>query len=58
VDTIAAPVAHELEDALAELEREYLYGNISREELSDRRREHLAWFAERGIGDESADAGD
>jgi hypothetical protein len=55
---IPGPFAHELEDALAELEREYMYGNISREELADRRRAHLAWFAERGIADTPAAADD
>jgi len=58
MSTIASTAAHELEDALADLEREYLYGNIGREEWSDRRDAHLAWFAERGIDDDPADAGD
>ncbi len=49
MDAIAKTFAYELEDALDELEREYLRGAISREELSDRRTAHLAWFAERGI---------
>jgi len=58
MNAIASPLAHELEDALADLEREYLYGNISREEWSDRRRAHVAWFAERGVDDEPDDADD
>jgi hypothetical protein len=49
VNAIAKTFAYELEDVLDELEREYLKGVISREEWSDRRSAHLAWFAERGI---------
>jgi hypothetical protein len=52
VNTIAKTSAHELEDALDELEREYHHGEISREEWADRRAAHLAWFEERGIRDE------
>ena len=59
---IATTLAHELHEALDELERQYLYGEISRAEWADRRNAHLAWFAERGIkderGDEAPDAGD
>jgi hypothetical protein len=55
---MTSPVADELEDALADLEREYLYGNISREEWADRRQAHIAWFAERGIAEAPAEAGD
>ena len=58
MNAIAAPSTQELEDALDEIEREYLYGNISREEMDDRRRAHLAWFAERGIGEPPAHARD
>jgi len=53
--TIAKTFAHELEDALDALEREYLYGEISREERNDRRDSHVAWFAERGITEEPED---
>lgn len=55
MNTIAKTSAHELEDALDELEREYLYGNISRDEWADRRESHIAWFAERGIRDDRDD---
>jgi hypothetical protein len=47
VNGIASPFAYDLEDALADLEREYLYGEISREEWFDRRKSHIALFAER-----------
>lgn len=55
VGTIAQTFAHELHEALDELEREYLRGEISREEWADRRDSHLAWFEERGIRDERDD---
>lgn len=59
---IATTSAHDLEEALDELERAYLYGEISREEWNDRRDSHLAWFEERGIfqqpDDEPTDADD
>jgi hypothetical protein len=61
VSTVANASAHDLEDALDELEREYLYGEIGREERNDGRGSLIAWFEERGIrderGDEPADAG-
>ena len=47
-----ATSAHDLEEALEELEREYLYGEISREEWNDRRNSHVVWVEERGINDE------
>lgn len=50
--------AHDLEEALDELEREYLYGEISREEWNDRRNSHVDWFEQRGISDERADEPD
>ena len=56
LNTIANALAHELEDALDDLERDYFYGEISREEWSDRRNRHIAWFAERGIGEDAVDA--
>ena len=49
MDTIAKTFAHDLEDALDELERQYLLGEISREERNDRRDSHIAWFEARGI---------
>ncbi len=49
MNTIATTSAHDLEDALDRLEREYLCGEISREERNDRRDSHIAWFEERGI---------
>ena len=49
---------HELQEALDELDREYHLGTIDRGEWSDRRDSHVAWFAERGVGEdeEPADA--
>jgi len=57
-EVVGVPLAHELEEALGELERDYHHGHISREEWADRRRAHLAWFAERGIVLASVDARD
>jgi hypothetical protein len=61
VNSIAKTSAHDLEDALDHVEREYLYGEISREERNDRRHLHIAWFEARGIegpDDEPVDAAD
>ncbi len=55
MSTFANASAHDLEDALDELEREYLHGEIGREERNDRRGSHIAWFEERGIRDERGD---
>jgi len=61
VNTIVKTLPHDLEEALAELDREYLLGAIDRDEWGDRRDSHIAWFEERGIRDErdafTADAG-
>jgi len=49
---------YDLEEALDDLEREYFYGNISREDFADRRDAHVAWFAERGVNEIPADTDD
>ena len=55
VNTIAKTLPHDLEEALTELDREYLLGAIDRDEWADRRDSHVAWFEERGIRDERSD---
>lgn len=55
MNTIAKTLPHDLEEALDELDREFLLGAIDRDEWADRREAHIAWFAERGVGDERDD---